>query len=135
MNQAAGAAGEKQFTAYRQQGNHQRAADHLRDIPLPEAVDQKTSQPAQTGIGRDHRRGDKLNQRRAHTGEDQRRRQGDPHLPQALSGGHAQRDGRIAQRAIGVINPHPGVSEDGRDRERNKRRQHRDIVKAKNDDA
>ncbi len=45
MNQAAGAAGEKQFTAYRQQGNHQRAADHLRDIPLPEAVDQKTSQP------------------------------------------------------------------------------------------
>lgn len=73
MNQAAGAAGEKQFTAYRQQGNHQRAADHLRDIPLPEAVDQKTSQPAQTGIGRDHRRGDKLNQRRAHTGEDQRR--------------------------------------------------------------
>ena len=76
--QAAGAAGEKQFTAYRQQGNHQRAADHLRDIPLPEAVDQKTSQPAQTGIGRDHRRGDKLNQRRAHTGEDQRRLRGQP---------------------------------------------------------
>ena len=87
MNQAAGAAGEKQFTAYRQQGNHQRAADRPAGYPVPEAVDQKTSQPAQTGIGRDHRRGDKLNQRRAHTGEDQRRRQGDPHLPTGFARG------------------------------------------------